>query len=225
VLAKEAGLERHLTYDWYRRASYQDHFLGPGATLEAVARCHYPELGDFVNQPYAPRVQKRGDEVLITLERKGALWEGDHRHRVTVCKVFRYVAGARQFTVEYTITNNEPEPKEIHFAVECNTGLMAGDAHDRYYRIPGRELRDRTLRSSGEELSVDEVELADEYLGVRTGWRLSRPATLWRYPIETVSLSEQGFERLYQSSTTLFRWKTTLKDQFALRLVQFVGRT
>ena len=225
VLAKEEHLEQHLTVDWYRRASYQDHFLGLGATLESLARCHYPELGDFVNQPYVARSEKHGDEILITLERNGAIWEGESHHRLTVRKVVRYVAGARQFTVDYTVINREPEPREIWFAVECNTGLMAGDAHDRYCRIPGRTLQDTRLRASGEEKSVDEVELVDEWLKVRTGWRLSRPATLWRYPIETVSLSEQGFERLYQSSTTLFHWKTILVDEFTVRLTQFVGRT
>jgi alpha-amylase/alpha-mannosidase (GH57 family) len=224
VLVKEEGLEKHLAYDWYRHASLQDHFFGREATLEGVAGCAYPELGDFVNQPYEAKVQKFGDEIRVTLERDGAVWSGDMPHRLKVRKIVRYVGGAKQFTVDYTITNLESTDREIWFGIECNVGLMAGDAHDRFYRIPGRDLADRRLRSRGEECDVDEVELVDEWLKVRTVFRMSRPATLWRFPIETVSLSEQGFERLYQSSVVLPHWKLDLKDEFHVRITQSITR-
>jgi hypothetical protein len=35
---------------------------------------------------------------------------------------------------------------------------------------------------------------------------LDRPALLWRFPIETVSQSEGGFERVYQSSVVFPNW-------------------
>jgi len=51
---------------------------------------------------------------------------------------------------------------------------------------------------------VESLVIADEYSKVRAGFELSRPVTLWRYPVETVSLSEAGFERNYQGSSIVF---------------------
>lgn len=222
VLVKEEGLEQHLNYDWYRHASFLDHFFGDGTTLESLRACKYPEEGDFVNQPYEAKVKRVGDELKVTFHREGALWRGGVPHRIAVTKTVRYVGGAKQFTVDYTITNREEKPRQIWFGVECNVGLMAGDAHDRFYVIPGRKLEDRRLRSSGEEPDVETVELYDEWLKIKTGFAFNSPATLWRFPIETVSLSESGFERLYQSSLILPHWHVHLLDEFKVRLTQRV---
>ena len=53
--------------------------------------------------------------------------------------------------------------------------------------------------------------LRDEYLGLDISLILDNPATLWRFPIETVSQSEGGFERIYQSSVVFPNWKLELK--------------
>jgi alpha-amylase len=143
-------------------------------------------------------------------------------HRVTVEKTIRYQAGAEEYSVDYLVRNDESVPREVWFGVEFQAGLMAGDAHDRYYDIPGRVLADRRLRSSGEEREVTEVRLVDEWLGLETVFRFDRPATMWRCPIETVSLSEAGFERLYQSSTVLPHWRVRLDREFRLTVRQAV---
>jgi len=224
VLVKEAGLEQHLHYDWYRHASLIDHFFGEGTTLEAVARCAYHELGDFVNQPYRSSAKETRAGVEVMLERDGALWFENTSRRLNVRKTVRYLAGAETIDVEYTLVNGEPTDQELWFGVEWNVGLMAGDAHDRYYDIHGRSLADKRLRSLGEERDVESFALVDEWLRVQTQFTVSRPATLWRFPIETVSLSESGFERLYQSSVLLLHWKITLKDVFTVSFKQSVSQ-
>jgi alpha-amylase len=226
LLMKEEGLGRHLTVDWYRHGSLIDHFFGPGSTLEAVARCEYSELGDFVNQPYTAGIWSAGKDVDITLTREGALWLSSAPHRLLVRKHVLYRAGSGSIDVEYTVRNLEGRPVVCWFGVEFNVGLMAGDAHDRYFQIAGRTLADRRLRSIGEEGSVDAVTLVDEWLGMEVGFEWNTPATLWRFPLETVSLSEAGFERLYQSSVILPHWKFTLdgsmNQEAKFRLVQTV---
>ena len=222
VLVKEEGLERHLAVDWYRHASFLDHFFGDACTLESLAGCRYPELGDFVNQPYAGEVRKFGDEIRITLRRDGALWESGQPRQLSLTKLVRYVGGAGRFTVDYTLAGTGAGGHPVWFGVECVVGLQAGSAHDRYYAVAGRTLGDRTLGSMGEEPEVDEVSLVDEWLGVKTTFSFSRPATLWRFPVETVSLSEQGFERLYQCSVIVPHWRTMLSQDFHARITQSV---
>jgi alpha-amylase len=43
-------------------------------------------------------------------------------------------------------------------------------------------------------------------LGVEFWLRPDPAAGLWAFPIETVSVSEAGFERVYQGSAVLLHW-------------------
>ncbi|HEX9006643.1 MAG TPA: alpha-amylase/4-alpha-glucanotransferase domain-containing protein, partial [Bacteroidota bacterium] len=230
VEVKESGLEQHLFFDWYRHGSLLDHFFGEGTTLNAVLQCRYPELGDFVNQPYVASISVRGKAVEIALERQGALWRPAGPHRLTVRKVVRYAEGDDAFSVDYTLTNRESLPVDLWFGIEWCVGAMAGDAPDRFYDIEGRKLMDCRLRSMGEEPAVRSVKLVDRWLHLQTVFTFDTPAVLWRFPLETVSLSEGGFERIYQGSVVLPHWRIHLdpadaqsnRHQFRLRATQAV---
>lgn len=222
VLAKEEGLEQHLHFDWYRHGSLIDHFFGQGTSLASFVQCKYLEQGDFVNLPYAAETKKTAGGIEVTMTRNGALWFNDKPHRLAVEKKITYRPGTGTFTVDYRLKNLEQHPVEVWFGVEFNVGLMAGDAHDRYYEIERRELEDKRLRSIGEEADVKTWKLVDEWLGLETEFALQHPATLWRCPIETVSLSEAGFERLYQSSMIVPHWKIRLEKEFKTRITQTV---
>jgi alpha-amylase len=230
VVTKEPGLEKHLHFDWYRRASLLDHFFDSATTLESFAQCKYLELGDFVNQPYESRItqmESKGgsvNAVELALIRDGALWREGESHRLTVSKLIHYDAGISRFSVDYTLVNREESSIDVWFGVEWNVGLMAGDAHDRYYRFEGKKPDDPRLKSTGEETDVTSLQLVDEWLGIEVGFSTRLPATVWRFPIETVSLSEAGFERLYQSSVITFHWKVRLEKECTLQLVQSVKK-
>jgi len=222
LMVKELGLEKHLNFDWYRHASLVDHFFADETSLESVQQCKFLEEGDFVNQPYRWTLRRRGRVGEIVLTRDGAVWQRSVRHPVAVKKAVTYRAGEESFSVDYEIRNQDKKPVDIWFGIEMNVGLMAGEAHDRYYEIKGRTLSDQRLRSTGEEEAVEEVRLVDEWLGIETSFMTKQPATLWRCPIETVSLSEAGLERLYQSSMLIFHWKVHLEDVFTTGIVQSI---
>ncbi|MBM2844735.1 MAG: hypothetical protein HW407_47, partial [Bacteroidetes bacterium] len=82
----------------------------------------------------------------------------------------------------------------------------------------------KRLRSAGEEVDVKNCTLVDEWLGIETSFMFREPAVLWRHPLETVSLSEAGFERLYQASVVTPHWKFRLEKEHRLRCVQSVRR-
>jgi len=222
---KEEDLGSYLAVDWYRHGSFVDHLLGPGTTLEGISRCVYPELGDFVNQPYAAEVRKRRGAVEVSLRREGALWRDGSKHRISIAKTFTLRDGKAGFDVEYLLRNLEDAPAEIWFAVELVIGGMAGNAPDRYYTIDGKPPDDPRLSSAGETPDVSGVSATDEWLGIRTGFQFGTHATLWRFPLETVSRSEGGLERLYQASVLMPHWRFTLpgaQGEVALRLSQTI---
>jgi len=88
---------------------------------------------------------------------------------------------------------------------------LAGDAPDRFYDIPGHSLEDRKLASAGALNDVKEVHLIDEWNKMKTVLRTDESCNLWRFPIETVSLSESGFEKIFQGSCLLLYWPLALE--------------
>lgn len=206
VVVKEEGLQYHLLYDWYKRGSLLDHFFGSGVDLAGFMKSEYYEAGDFVLGAYQARTKKQGDCVLVSLEREGMV-EG---LAVRIRKEVSLRAGAREALVKYEMTNLSTEELNASFGCEFNFSLLAGNAHDRYYDIPGHTLDKRHLASQGETNNVDEVSLVDEWLRLRLSLSFSQPAELWRAPVETVSQSEAGFERVYQSSMVMPIWRISL---------------
>lgn len=214
VLQKEENLEQYLAYDWYRRASLVDHFLGNGVTLECFSRSKYAEQGDFVNQPYQREVEKKGKSLRLNLWREGYLWQGDRHLPLRVSKRFNLKSGSSVLTFEYELENQTSEMLDLWFGVEFCLALSAGDAPDRYYRCEGATIEDRGLRSVGSVENVASMSLVDEWLGVEVKLSFDQPSRVWRFPIETVSLSEAGFERVYQGSVVFPNWNIHLEKKW-----------
>jgi 4-alpha-glucanotransferase len=207
ITAKEEGLEAHLVYDRYERGSLIDHFLGSGADLTGFMRSEYPETGDFVGGAFAAKQKKQPGAVSLALERSGNVGGAGVRVR----KEISAARGAHGVSVSYEVTNLSAEELNTAFGVEFNFSLLAGNAHDRYYEIPGHTLEKRNLASVGETNNVSRVHLVDEWLKLKLTLLFSEPAMLWRAPVETVSQSEAGFERVYQSSLVMPVWHISLR--------------
>jgi alpha-amylase len=62
-----------------------------------------------------------------------------------------------------------------------------------------------------ENHEVEEVRAVDEWaaLAVRLTW--DKPATLWRFPVETLSQAIMAVERTYQGTSLLPSWELTLE--------------
>ncbi len=206
VVVKEEGLQHHLQYDWYQRASLLDHFLESGVDLAGFMRAEYYEAGDFVLGPYLAKTRKQKDAAVVVLERAGNAAGLQVRLRKTVL----HRASRPEVVVRYEIVNDDTEELNTTFGTEFNFSLLAGDAPDRYYDIPGHTLEKRNLASQGETNNVRQVSLVDEWLGLSVVLAFSDPAVLWRAPVETVSQSEAGFERVYQSSMVMPLWRVSL---------------
>ncbi|NIA31041.1 MAG: DUF1926 domain-containing protein, partial [Actinobacteria bacterium] len=100
--------------------------------------------------------------------------------------------------------------------------LLAGDAPDRFYSVPQVELKDRKLASTGRVKDVRQIFLTDEWMGIKIGLQSGKKTVFWRFPIETISMSEEGFERVYQCSVVMPNWKFNLEPgaKFRVHLMQ-----
>ena len=123
----------------------------------------------------------------------------------------------------YTLLNKSGSPIDLWFGVEFNFGLQAGHAEDRFYYSRNGHLKDKYLDSR--EISEDE-----RFIGLKDLWRridiqieTDRNCTIWRFPIETVSLSEGGFEKVYQSSVLIPNWKIKLNQKWQVTITQNIS--
>jgi len=191
--AKEKGLEKKLLYDRWPKASLSDRFMPADTSLDLFASGSYTELGDFVDGIYEVETER---ENVIIMSRAGLV--GDSPAQVK--KLITLDGDSASMKVEYTVTAGESGLSCL-FAVENVFSFLAGDAPDRYFDIPGREIAGgRNLASRGVEEDVERIRMVDEWLDLAMTMDLSPGTAVWRYPIETVSNSDSGFEKVYQGS-------------------------
>lgn len=207
VKMKEKGLEKALDYDWHRRISLIDHFIGDDTGFEDFCRARHREAGDFVGEPYEFMPRRRGKETSLILRRQGTV----NGAPVKVEKEISICARQSIVNISYDVTNLGKEKLDVNFGPEFNFSLLAGNSDDRYFEVEGVELVDRTLASRGILEEVSRIRIVDKWKGFIVLLELGRPAVFWRFPIETVSQSESGFEKTYQSSVVFPVWRLSLE--------------
>jgi 4-alpha-glucanotransferase len=65
----------------------------------------------------------------------------------------------------------------------------------------------------GMEENVTDFGMRDGWLKLEVNFHSEKPGHFWRYPVETISQSEGGFERVYQGSCLLLGWMVILPPQ------------
>jgi len=193
--AKEPGLQRLLAYDRFRRASLLDGLFDADGEMDAVEPWSTSRLalGDAV---FAHAVERHGGMVEVALGHQAAApvpLGVDKRVRVEAAAI----------TARYRLTGSGGTLDGRRWAVQWNLALTAGDAPGRYLTLPDRP----SLGSAGRLAVASEVTLVDEWLGLAARLSWSPAAELAWGPVETVSVSEAGFERIYQGLALLLIWR------------------
>jgi alpha-amylase len=123
-------------------------------------------------------------------------------------------------TVHYMFSNKGDAPVDTIFACEWNFNLLGGGHNESaYYRVDGADIGDVHLDSSGEILQAEHLIMGNKYLGIEIELKLERPLTLWRFPVESLSNSEGGIERVYQANCLVILLPLQLdrNGEFSLR--------
>jgi len=210
VQVKEEGLEKLLTYDWYRRGSFIDHFLGKNANIEDFARCQYPEQGDFINQPYEHKINKKEDYLELVLSRSGFVWVDNQKANIKLVKKISFKGDKKELEITYDLENRHSVPVDLWFGIEFNFGMLSCEDERKSYFVKDIELKEKKLNLKSEDENIISYGIKDKALGLFIDFKLDRPTSLWQFPLYTVSLSESGFEKTYQSTVLFPNWKLRL---------------
>jgi alpha-amylase len=210
LAVKEEGLKEYLVYDPYPRGALMDHILPLDLDLESFSRGDYTEIGDFLLKPYHTTLEYERGQATVIFSRRGKIEEqGD----LFLRKIILLKASSNVININYDLQNEGAGTSSFRFGIEFNLAFLAGYAPDRYYRIPGRKIAEPHLASKGLEEDVTELYIFDEWRKMVFTLRFSTPAKLWRFPVETISQSEAGLERVYQQSVVVPTWELALSPQ------------
>jgi alpha-amylase len=210
VLTKEKGLEEYLVYDWYRHGSFIEHFLSPDATIKDLHKMTFLEHGNFFKTYIKPEVTVSETGAIVKFRHKGIVHFDKVNYPVTINKSLQLDRESGTIVAHINMTNDSDTTLPLRFASEWTFGMLAGDAKDRYYESPCVEIKNKKMNSTGEIRDASELSLVDEWTGFSIVFKTEKPCTFWRTSIETVSLSEAGFERVYQGSIIFALWDFSL---------------
>jgi alpha-amylase len=195
IAVKEEGLAKYLKYDLYPRKNLIDHIIKPSVTLEQFRNCEYYEDSDLIAGRYDYEVNKRGKSICFTKD--GWInWQP-----VFVQKEIFFLQ--RGLKIRYRFKNTGTQPNSFRFGPEFNFAMLGGNTPDRFYQQNEKRLTDSALNSSGILEQSNALSVVNDWDKFMITIKTTENADFWRFPIETVSLSEAGFERVYQSSVVV----------------------
>jgi alpha-amylase len=217
---KEPGLERFLRYDRWPRHAFRVLLFDAARTQADYETLQLNEEAAFAGGEYRVRASGTRDAELaredaITLGGK----DDAFAFPMLVTKRFSFapVPGGCDITCELAIRLKESLSKPMAVGLESVINFLAPSEPDRFFQTP---TGPQNLRFSG-VLPAPRLLIEDGWQRVRVTLNAPGAQEFWVAPIETVSESEEGFERVYQGSQILALWRpdlTKLKS-WTVRLV------
>jgi 4-alpha-glucanotransferase len=203
VQAKEKDLGGRLRLDPYERRSGLVRFLAPGTTPEAWADGEADELGDAVDGSFAVEELGRGRLRIARAAHVAGGAADAADAEVGVTKTVR-LAGERLrplLALDVDVENRSDRTIAARIGIEWSTTMLGGGGNPAaWWEVAG----DRGPHDgAGTASAVRELAQGNDDLGLRIRTSLEPPLDAWWAPIETISNSEAGFERVYQGSGLL----------------------
>jgi hypothetical protein len=208
-MVKEPGLAAMLHYDPYERRSGLVRFLAPGTTPEAWATAEAVELGDAVDGAYEIETLEL-DRLVVRRDASVSSGAGGPSASVRVVKTFTLAGDRRSPTLTETVevTNRSDVPAEAILGLEWTLTMLGGGGNpSAWLEIDGERTSHDSTRAAAAQTSLAQ---GNDYIGIAITSEVSPAADIWCAPVETISNSEAGFERVYQGEGLLLGWPLSL---------------
>jgi alpha-amylase len=208
VQAKEPGLAALLRYDDHERRSGLVRFLPLDATPQSYGAGEIADLGSALAVPMT--ITDMGAGRLATHAAATVSGDDGQPLQIEVGKVIT-LGGSRllpTLRVEVSVRNASRGTIRCRLGQEWAVMLLGGGGNpSAWYEVDGdRHAHD----GRGDAIGIVGLTQGNDWLGVSMETVLTPAADAWWAPIETVSNSEAGFERVYQGSCALFSWALEL---------------
>jgi alpha-amylase len=207
VRSKEAGLADRLRYDDHERRSGLVRFLPADATPADYGSGEIPDLGTAMEAAHTV-VELSPRRVVTEATASVRARHGDFPVLIRKSIELGGDRLAPALTVRVSIRNAGEVPLRARLGIEWAMMMLGGGGNpSAWVDIAGwRTAHD----ASGSAGNVGAVGQGNDWLGVAVSAVPSPAADAWWAPIETISNSEDGFERVYQGSSLLLSWPLDL---------------
>jgi len=219
TLVKEEGLEKRLKYDRWARNAFRLLLFASGKTHEDYEALRLEESAAFAGGNYQVE-SATADEIKLNMDApmRQVIAGADTESTLRAGKSFQFENRADGFEVRCVIelapagparpSNGAPGAVQFSVGLEMVLNLLAPNVPDRYIEFAGER---KPLEWSG-VVEGSRVRVVDEWQDVAVEIEARGASQIWISPIETVSESEEGFERVYQGSQILGVWSATLSS-------------
>lgn len=203
VRVKESGLEKLLRYDKWPRHCFRVFVFPEDKTLSDCAAVTLEESSTIAGGRYEIDLTSKGEVRCQIASGKSAADAGLH-----VEKIFSFASGDDRATIRCRIklSQDGSQPVRSCCGVENVINLLAPNAPDRYFETSeGRQAMNWSGVTRGET-----VRAVDQWQNFSAEISAPGAEETWIVPIETVSESEEGFERVYQGSQIMPVWRAEI---------------
>lgn len=206
VRSKEDGLERYLRYDRWPRNAFRLLLFPANKTFNDYEELKLEENPALAGGTY--RLLENGP-TSISLECElpcpDCAGGGGPLELMRCTKRFSFAAGAKGYDLHCTsrLSCANVQARSALIGVEIVLNFLAPREQNRYFEIPaGRHPLGWSAALSAGEIG-SRLKVVDEWQNVAVTIEAPPATELWITPIETISESEEGFERVYQGSQIL----------------------
>lgn len=220
VRVKEPNLERFLRYDRFPRHSFRLLLFDSGGSFGDYEALRLNEHAGLAAGAFEIRNSSAAHADLV-LEQALPEFASDPANppRLSITKRFQLGPAPQgcELSCDVSFRLSAPLARPLRFGLESVINLLAPTEPDRFFETPtGRQ----NLRFSG-ALPGPLLRMEDGWQGLRVTLHAPGGEEFWVAPIDTVSESEGGFERVYQGSQILALWRPDLtrKLSFSARLM------
>jgi 4-alpha-glucanotransferase len=201
---KEPGLDRFLRYDRWPRHSFRVLLFDPALTQSDYERLELREDPGFAAGTFELKSAAAHDAELV---REAPIHHagGPAGPALLLFKRFSFGPAPHgcEIACELKLCLHEPLAAPFLLGLESIINFLAPNEPDRFFQTPDGK---HPLRFSG-GLPGPILRMEDGWQRVRVALHAPGVEQYWIAPIETVSESEEGFERVYQGSQILAVWR------------------
>ena len=211
VVAKEENLAAKLRYDRWPRHAFRLLLFAPWKTHADYEALRLEESATLASHPHRVERASAGEVVLSyigPLAAAAGAEPASGEGEVSVTKKFSLSRSGSSFQLacDLSLTHTCPRPLQLRAGLEVVLNFLAPNESDRYFDAgQGRQRLSWSGIAAGPRLLI-----TDEWQNIAASLHAESAAEFWVAPIETISLSEDGFERVYQGSQILAVWPLDL---------------
>lgn len=207
VLSKESNLSALLRYDRYGRHAFRTYLFPASKQYEDFNCLRLDEDPKLAGEAWKFTRRHAGHAEIFKLENETVLRSNGEDQTLRATKKIETHAqdGVWRLECRSSLSTEHGVPMPLALGVEMVFNLLAPDAPDRYFQANQARW---PMEFQG-EVDAAQLLLVDEWQRVRISLEAQPRPRWWIVPVETISQSESGFERVYQGSAILVVWKIT----------------